>query len=191
MTSSHTALLAFPRLPELVRKAHIFLSMRNKALLSLGQFCENEYDVLLTKITISINHHHSPALSLQGHRNKTTVMWTIDISISPTPTNVKSSNVYKLNKKRDIVTYLHKAAVSPVPSTWINAIEHRFFTSWTGLTTELVKKYLPKSAAIVKGHLWKVQQNLRTTQPKPKTPPPLNEPVMTTELPSIPVREKK
>ena len=93
-------------------------------------------------------------------------------------------------KKRDTITYLHKAAFSPVPSTWVDVIEHGFFTSWPGLTTKLVEKNLPKSSVTVKGHLRQIQQNLRTTQTKQKTPPTLNKPVMTTEFPSAPVRAK-
>ena len=95
MTSSHTALLDFPSLPMAVRKAHIFPSMRNKALLSLGQFCDNEYDVTLTKTTISIIHHRDPTLSLHGHRDHTTGMWTIDISTkTPLPPYHPNATMY-------------------------------------------------------------------------------------------------
>ena len=192
MTSSHTALLDFPTLPIAVRRAHIFPSMQNKALLSLGQFCDNGYDVALTRTTISINHHHNPSLSLYGQRDTTTGMWTVDISAKPHPPTITSHchNIYELNKKRDIVTYLHKAAFSPVPSTWIQAIETGFYTSWPGLTPDLVKKHLPKSPATVKGHLRQIRQNLRSTKPKPLTPTPNNDTVMTTEPPLAPVRAK-
>ena len=163
ITSSHTALLAFLHLPQAIHKAHVFPFMQNKALLSLVQFCDKECDVVLTKNTIAINHHHGPALSLQGHRNQTTGMRTIDIShtSSQASTTSQSNNVYELHKKRDIITYLHKAAFSPVPSTWIEAIETGFFTSWPGLAAKLVKNHLPKSTATVKGHLRQIRQNIR------------------------------
>ena len=45
--SSHIALLGASSLPLAVRKARIFSSMQNKALLSLGQFCDNDYKVVL------------------------------------------------------------------------------------------------------------------------------------------------
>ena len=149
MQSSHTALLSAPHLPIAVRRAHIFPQMRNKALLSLGQFCDNKYDVELTASTINIIHHHDASMSLSGSRDHSNGMWTINISPQvlpqkPTPTPVVN-NVYKLNKKRDIVTYLHKAAFIPVPSTWIDAINAGFFTTWPGLTADLVKKHLQRS----------------------------------------------
>ena len=137
MTALHTALLDIPHLTLVLWQANIFPLMQNKALLSLGQFCDNKYDVALTRITISINYHHDPAQYLYGHRDPTTGMWTIDISAKPhcPPITSHCNNVYELNKKRDIVTYLHKAAFNPVPFTWIEAIEVSFYTSCPGLTS--------------------------------------------------------
>ena len=122
--------------------------MKNKALLVLGQFCDNEYDVKLTASAINITHHYDTSMSLNGSQDLSNGMWTISIAPQalpqeqiPTPV---ANNVYELNKKRDIVTYLHKAAFSPVPSTWIDAIDTGFFTTWPGLKADLVKKHLQK-----------------------------------------------
>ena len=169
--------------------------MQNKALLSLGQFCDNDYVIELTKTEIFIKHLHDPTMSLHGHRDTTTGMWTVNLgyqSLQPQTTSnpLQANNVYELHKKRDIVTYLHKAAFSPVPSTWIQAIETGFYTTWPGLTADLVRKHLPKSEATVKGHLKQIRQNLRSTK---RTPPPKPNPnsVMTTGTPSEPVRANK
>ena len=62
--------------------------------------------------------------------------------------------------------YLHAAAFSPVPTTWIKAIQKGFFTSWPGLTAKVVGRYLPKSIATNKGHLDQTRKNVRSTQPK-------------------------
>ena len=62
--------------------------------------------------------------------------------------------------------YLHAAAFSPVPATWIKAIQKGFFTSWPGLTAKAVSKHLPKSIDTSKGHLDQTQNNFRSTQPK-------------------------
>jgi len=58
---------------------------------------------------------------------------------------------------------LHKAAFSPVKSTWIQAINAGFFTTWPNLTADLVEKHLETSPATVKGHLRQIWQNLRST----------------------------
>ena len=53
----------------------------------------------------------------------------------------------------DLVQYLHRACFSPVVKTWTHAIDAGFFTTWPGLTSALVRKHLPKSLAMAKGHL--------------------------------------
>ena len=45
---------------------------------------------------------------------------------------------------KDIVTYVHKAAYRPVKSTLIKAINAYFFTTWPGITANLVEKYFEK-----------------------------------------------
>ena len=90
MTATHTALLDAPHLPSAVRRVHIFPQMQNKALLSLGQFCDNDYVVKLTKTTIAIEHLNDPTMSLHGRRDVTTGMWTINLeykSLQPATTN--------------------------------------------------------------------------------------------------------
>ena len=85
-------------------------------------------------------------ISIEGNRDRTTKMWTININDIPAPSkeqskqkHLQANNVYAFNKKKDIVTYLHKAAYSPVKSTWIKAINAGFFTTWPGLTAEIRK----------------------------------------------------
>ena len=64
-----------------------------------------------------------PNLSLRGHRDPMSKMWTVNIA-DPTchtdshvqPTRIMANNVYEYKKKKDIVTYLHKAAFSLVKS---------------------------------------------------------------------------
>jgi hypothetical protein len=63
-----------------------------------------------------------------------------------------------------LVIFLHAAAGSPTPSTWIPAIKKRFYATWPGLTTQLVSKHLPPSAATIKGHLDQQRQNIRSTK---------------------------
>ena len=171
MQASHTAKLDIKHLPEAVRHAHLFEEMHNKCLLSLGQFCDNGYEVHLTEHEIFITHMMDAALSLKGHRDPYSKMWTVNITDQSCKTEARvqttrlmANNVYEYKKKQDIVTYLHKAAFSPVKSTWIQAVQNGFYTTWPGLTPELVDKHLQKSTATVKGHLQQIRQNLQSTK---------------------------
>ena len=68
--------------------------------------------------------------------------------------------------KKDLITFLHGAMCSPVPSTWIKAISNHHFTTWPGLTTSLVRKHLKPSVATAKGHLNQERKNLQSTKNK-------------------------
>jgi hypothetical protein len=110
-------------------------------------------------------------------------MWTVDISdtahTTTTPVQINhpmANNVYDHKKKADIVQYLHKAAFSPVKSTWIRAIQAGFYTTWPNLTVEMIEKHLKKAQATVKGHLRQIRQNLRSTT---TTATPIDTNVMT------------
>ena len=59
---------------------------------------------------------------------------------------------------------LHRAAFSPATSTWTQAIDVGYFTTWTGLTSELVRKYLPKLLSTSKGHMRQDRQNICSTK---------------------------
>jgi hypothetical protein len=71
-------------------------------------------------------------------------------------------------KVYNTIQYLHAAACSPVPSTFVREIKAGNFTTWPTLTPEHVDKYLEKSEATVKGHLNQPRQNVRSTKPKKK-----------------------
>ena len=69
-----------------------------------------------------------------------------------------------MSTKADLVQYLHRCAFSPVVHTWTKAIDAVFFTIWPSLTSELVRKHLPKLLATAKGHLKQYRQNIRSTK---------------------------
>jgi hypothetical protein len=135
----------------------------------------NNFEAQFTKLQVQILDGHR--VMLTGRRDPSTGLWHIPLRMSPTSptptpsTNIPSpsaNNVHELRTKQNIVQYLHQAASSPVPSTWIKAIDSGFFTTWPGLTSDdLVKKHLPKSLAAAKGHLRQERQGLQSTQPPP------------------------
>jgi hypothetical protein len=59
-----------------------------------------------------------------------------------------------------------------VQDTWLKAIQNDHFATWPAVTVENVRKYLPKSDAIAKGHINHIRQNIRSTQPAVVEPNP-------------------
>jgi hypothetical protein len=78
------------------------------------------------------------------------------------------NSVYEISKVYNRIQYLHAAAGSPAPSTFVKAIKAGNFTTWPTPTPEHVNKYLEKSEATVKGHLNQTRKNVRSTKPKKK-----------------------
>ena len=66
--------------------------------------------------------------------------------------------------KKDLVTFFHGAMGSVVPSTWICAIKNDQFSSWSGLTADLVNKHLSLSIATAEGHQKKEFHGLQSTK---------------------------
>ena len=175
MEATHTALLDIPQIPIAARQCHLFPEMGSKALLSIAQFVDNGYKAILTSKTLYMVHDTDPTMSFEGTRDSITRMWTINLKDISKQTNVtnnavaasmEANNVYDFTLKQEIVKYLHCAAGSPVPSTWCEAIDNNHYATWPGLTSQLVRKHLPKSIATTKGHMRQIRQNVRSTKPK-------------------------
>ena len=49
MQSNHMALLPFPQMTISARRAHVFPALQNKALLSIGQFCDSNFTAFFAK----------------------------------------------------------------------------------------------------------------------------------------------
>ena len=74
------------------------------------------------------------------------------------------NNAFHTTTKAELIKYLHQTAFSLVKATWKKAIENGHFTTWPGLTSEAVEKYLPRhSQATDKGHMARQKQGIRPT----------------------------
>ena len=83
---------------------------------------------------------------MHGARQPHTNLWH-------TALNTEANNVYHTDTMHELIQFLHAACGNPVPSTWIKATDAGHFATWPGLTSDNVRKHLPKSLATAKGHL--------------------------------------
>ena len=102
---------------------------------------------------------------------------------SPRLPPAPSANVIlKFDKpKSTLADYFHAAVGSPTKSSFINAINNGNFTTWPGLTTDLISKHLLPSIPTTKGHMKQEQQHLRSTRPiiKVEPEPPVEQEIKT------------
>jgi hypothetical protein len=76
---------------------------------------------------------------LEGSRDSSTGLWQLGLQPGTLPQTTQlvhqpdnqpaANNVLELTVKQDIVTYLHRACFSPVPSTWLKAIDACHFAT--------------------------------------------------------------
>ena len=105
---------------------------------------------------------------MQGHRDPITTLYMINMT-SPhksmtelkIPEAFSANHVYETKSKQELILFYHTACFSPTKFTFLEAIKRNAFASWPGLTDDLVKKYLPKTEATVKGH---IRQQYKFTQ---------------------------
>ena len=166
MQSTHTALLPFPQLPLALQRAHVFPALQNKALLSVGQFCDSNFNSVFREGQVKLSDDDT---SITGQRDPITGLYYIYLPEPPpvTPQSLHpiACNSYNMKTKEELVQYLHRCVFSSIMHTWNKAIDAGYFSTWPGLTSEMVRKYLPKLLATEKGHLKQDRQNILSTKP--------------------------
>ena len=137
--------------------------------------CDDGCIALFDKDRVSIIKDN--AVICTGIRDRTTGLWLVDL-LNPTGPVLPGPNIlqYAANSaiaKETIgerIAFLHACAGSPVISTFCDAIDAGYYTTWPELTSKLVRKYVPQSAPMVLGHLNQQRKNLRSTKPKAEKP---------------------
>ena len=129
----------------------------NASLISLGQLCDDDCQVLLQKHKLCAIKDHQ--IILEGYRNHEDGLWDIPIESqcnkhcahhlnhSTHPHLNQANNLNKTHKmaiiiqkrqtKQNLIQYLHAACFSPVTSTWVKAYKNNKFLTWPGLTETL------------------------------------------------------
>ena len=92
-----------------------------------------------------INLAHQPTKPLTHDLHNT----PLPMAAPPEPLAVANSGYY-LEKKRDIIVYLHRSCFRPLPSIWIKAIDAGFLSTWSSLTSKLVCAHMRGSTATLK-----------------------------------------
>jgi hypothetical protein len=166
--ATHQGLLPIYSLPTSARKMHLFPQMR-EALLSVGTLCDHGYEARFTAHDVKIYDNNK--VIINGSRDTKTRLWRIPLTnnsvLAPAhEVHHFASSAYHQPNQETLVRFLHASAGSPVPSTWISAIDNGHYATWPGLTSALVRKHLPKSEVTVKAHIQQQRKNLRSTKPK-------------------------
>ena len=158
MRSSKVTNLNIPNSSQIGNQAHLFQDLTSGNLLSVGQLCNDGYDVTFTKNKVTFDKNNQTMLT--GKRRLHDGMWTITL-----PPPQKANIVIQYKPVGDAIKFLHAACFSPCVSSWCKAIDKGFFKTWPGLTSKRVRQFIKiNTEATVKGHLTQERKNLRSTK---------------------------
>ena len=172
--SSGTTNIPWPNLPNTATKAHILPELNPRSLVSIGVLCDHNCTATFDKHTVTIHRHNQPILTGPRLPNG---LWTLPLPQDQTKHHAYT--LFTLKTQQQLVQWLHAAAFSPSPSTFLDAIQRNFFATWPGLTTNIVRRHLTQTDATVKGHLDQQRQRKR------KHPSPEEQPIPSTGTCSI------
>ena len=131
--------------------------MLSLALLTPRYFQSNNYattDAMSFSQKNSCKVFRKAKLMLEGKCHPATGLWIVPTNSehhnvtpeNPTFSSHATHNAYQTTSKAKLIQFLHQCTFSPLPSAWINAINNKHFSSWTGLTTDAVHPCTPSKA---------------------------------------------
>ena len=162
------------------KKAAVLNDLHSSSLISFGQLCGDNCEVILDKRYFYVIKYED--LILQEKRNLTGGLWYIALPVpniyivpkpsknqyftvfQPIPEHSLSVIIRKIDTKTDLASYLHAACFSPVHSVFIKYIRNNQFTTCPVLTSKFVTKHLSTSIANTKGHINQKHQKLQSTK---------------------------
>jgi hypothetical protein len=167
MESSHTADLDIPELNAAASKAHVFPGMAHHSLLSVGQLCNEGYNVTFRQDTVTICNSESSKL-LSGPRDETTGLWRINLKQTNNhiPDHI-ANNLYELRNTGALIHYLHKALFSQTKAAMLQAVKEGHLITWPGLTEDAINKHLKLTLATSMSHMSQRRHNIRSTSNAP------------------------
>ena len=71
---------------------------------------------------------------------------------------------YDCASLEQLTHFYHACCFSPVPDTWVNAINNDYFWGWLNLTAKNVHLFLTNKPATIMGHLQQNKQGVRSTK---------------------------
>ena len=145
ITSTSSGFLPLPsqHFSTTARRTAVFDNLHSSSLISLGQLCDDNCDIVLTKTDLKVIKNNKIVLS--GFRNHNDGLWDIPIRqnsqvkstipltgkpLQPLLSQYLSVIIQKDKPRHDLATYLHAACFSPTKATFLRAISNNNLVTW-------------------------------------------------------------
>ncbi len=173
--STHTCTLDLPNLPPGAQAAHITPGLASHSLLSVVTMYNAGCTLTFTKINCTITYRGRVIIC--GHKCTRTGLWIVPITNNGSnqapspmppataPTSAIAANVDATSSAAKYARYIHQCLCSLSTPTLLGALtrseEH---ATIPGITPQLIKSYLPRSTATIKGHMRRHRSNTASTR---------------------------
>ena len=119
------------------------------------------YDATTTDLTAN-----KPPI-LEAPRCTTTGLWKLPLEPTQPIENVNA--IFDLPSARQTLLWYHASAGFPPKESFIHAVRSGNYSTWPGLTVNMVHRHFPDSIETAKGHLKGQRQGIRSTKQKALT----------------------
>ncbi len=150
--------------------AHVLPQLKS-SLLSVSQLVDLGMEVKYCSKWVKVLNSNEDVI-FTGHRDLRSGLWMVDLLSLSTTTAAETVNAasaaIRLDSVSDFVNFWHAAYGSPVPSTFVAAIDKGYIRI-PGLTSAKVRRHLPNSIATAHGHLTATRKGIQSTKLKPNS----------------------
>jgi hypothetical protein len=175
MYSTHEADLDVPNLPPAARHGHIVPALKSLSLISIGQLCDTACNVTFDSSVVQVLHNDAVIL-MAGTRKPETKLWHLELTPPPAPPIRlhQANGAIGSATPAELVAFAHATLFSLALSTLHTALAQGFISNFPGLTARTLRKFPPRSIAMVKGHLDQSRKNQQSTKVSSKPTSPTN-----------------
>ena len=160
--------------PGLPVQAHGFNEME-RSLISVPVLCDANCTVVFNKEIVQVIKDNK--VIIEGPRDTETNLWNMPLENNNNNDNATepikrpfiiqlkhtANSVYQQKSASHLQAWHHATLGAPVVTKLIKAIDKNWLTSFPGLSSNGIRKHLPKSIQTTMGHLHKVRKNMRPT----------------------------
>jgi len=140
----------------------------HSTLISVPKLADSDYITVFDKSQATIYDATTTAITatnpsiLNAPRCTATGLWKLPLETSH-PTETLSA-IFDLPSARQTLLWYHAAAGFPAKETFIHAVRAGHYSTWPGLTANMIARHFPDSIETAKGHLKGQRQGIRSTK---------------------------
>lgn len=148
--------------------AHVFRDADlSTSLTAIAPLCAQDCTATFSKNSVTIRDKDGTVI-LDAPKPTNELLWQLPL---PVHACSQANLVLRHDLDADYVRFSHACFGSPAVSTLLNAVRRNWLIGYPRLSAKMITENMPNPVATAQGHLDRTRRGMRSTQPKPPTPP--------------------